>query len=542
LYGEIILRRTIPVLMMILLVVPVLSQTKIINLDDLRKRYPDLETYDEKGINLLGYRLIQAGKTHDAIEVFQLITVLYLDSWNAYDSLGEAYMISGYSELAVRNYSKSVQINPENTNGNRMLEKLRHPLTLKDTYSVKELREDFLQFRGLIEESHPCPYEFTEKESFDRSFRARYEKISAPMSLGEFYNLLAPLKAEIGCRHAHLDYPEEYRRTVQVFKFPLILRFPENRCFVIKDLHGDAHLPLYSEILSINDTGIDGIIDTLKSEISADGHNDFFKTSALETCFQYYYANHYGAPKEFKIEYIKEDSSDIQEVVIPAIPCSGINYSDKEPKDLDIRIVPGNKSAVLTIDSFSYYDEKNKIFFSFVDEAFSRIKKENIENVIIDLRGNGGGDPFCAVYLMSYIEKEPWPYFSEPYGKYAELSKPVEQADNHFTGEIFFLIDGSNFSTTGHFCSLFKYHGRGTFIGTETGSTYTCNAGTRVFPLKNTGISLKIANGSFAAAVDGFPKDRGIIPHHTVNAKPGDLKTGKDTVLDYALKLIDRKK
>jgi len=174
-----------------------------------------------------------------------------------------------------------------------------------------------------------------------------------------------------------------------------------------------------------------------------------------------------------------------------------------------------------------------------VDKSFSRIREENIENVTIDLRGNGGGDPFCASYLWAYLEKEPYPYFSEPYGKYAELSKPIKQADNPFRGELLILIDGYNFSTTGHFCSILKYHDRGIFIGTETGSTYTCNAAVRMFPLKNTRIGLKIATGSYATAVKGFPKDRGIIPDHHVKTNIKDLKAGKDTVLDYALKLVE---
>lgn len=109
------------------------------------------------------------------------------------------------------NYAKSAQANPDNTNGIRMQ---------KEKYSVKELQEDFLQFRRHIEEIHPCPYEFTSKGSFDRAFQTQYKKIDEPMSLREFYNLLAPLKGKIGCGHAHLDYPEEYRDKVQVYKFP----------------------------------------------------------------------------------------------------------------------------------------------------------------------------------------------------------------------------------------------------------------------------------------------------------------------------------
>ena len=413
---------------------------------------------------------------------------------------------------------------------------------LIEKYSVKELQEDFLQFRRHLEEIYPYPYEFIIKESLDESFEAQYKKISKPMSIHEFYKILVPLKAKIGCGHAHLDYPDEYRRNVQVFKFPLILRFLEDKCYIKKNLQENSSLPLYSEILSINEIKIDSIIKTLKAEISADGYNDSFKTSALENCFQYYYANHFGATKEFKIEFRTEKNGDIIKAVIPAVPCSTINYSNKESKDLNIKILPKKNTAVMTLNSFVFYGEKNKIFFSFIDKAFHEIKQKNIKNLIIDLRGNGGGDPFCASYLLAYIEKEPHAYFSKPYGKYSELSKPIKLAKNPFRGDLFFIIDGSNFSTTGHFCSILKYHDLGTFIGTETGSTYTCNAAVKRLHLENTRITLKIATESFAAAVSGFPKDRGIIPHHIIKTSIEDFKNNKDRVLDYTLKLIDKTK
>jgi hypothetical protein len=413
---------------------------------------------------------------------------------------------------------------------------------LKKKYSVTELKEDFLQFCSHIQEVHPSPYGFTSKEDFDRIFDKQYERINRPMTLREFYNTLAPLKAKIGCGHAHLDYPSEYRRYVQNFKFPLTLKFLENKCYMVRDLNERSSLPLYCEILIINDLQINQIIQTLKAEISADGHNDFFKTSALENCFQYYYANHFGTPEKFSVKYRTKENGSIHKAVVPAFPCSSINYSNKVPQGLNIETFPQKNTAVMTIDNFNYYDEKNKIFFSFVDQAFKKIKQENIHNLIIDLRGNGGGDPFCASYLLSYIEKEPIVYFSKPYGKYADLSKPIPLAENPYRGNLFIIIDGSNFSTTGHFCSLLKYHDLGTFIGQETGSTYSCNAAVLTFDLKNTGLILKLATGTFAAAVSGFSKDRGIIPHHKVQTNIKDIKNNRDTVLEYTLSLTERMK
>jgi Tfp pilus assembly protein PilF len=46
------------------------------------------------------------------------------ESYNTYDSLAEAYMDNGDRDLAIANYKKSLQLNPRNTNGIRMLQKL----------------------------------------------------------------------------------------------------------------------------------------------------------------------------------------------------------------------------------------------------------------------------------------------------------------------------------------------------------------------------------------------------------------------------------
>ncbi len=55
---------------------------------------PDL-FFDENEFNLLGYRLLGQSKVDDAIAVFELNVERYPDSWNVYDSLGEAHATEG---------------------------------------------------------------------------------------------------------------------------------------------------------------------------------------------------------------------------------------------------------------------------------------------------------------------------------------------------------------------------------------------------------------------------------------------------------------
>jgi tetratricopeptide (TPR) repeat protein len=79
----------------------------------------------ESGLNNNGYKLMEASRLSEALEVFKLNVRLYPDSWNAYDSLGEAYAAAGNKELAIANYEKSVQLNPKNESGKAALQKLR---------------------------------------------------------------------------------------------------------------------------------------------------------------------------------------------------------------------------------------------------------------------------------------------------------------------------------------------------------------------------------------------------------------------------------
>ena len=60
-----------------------------------------------------------------AIEVLRVNVTLFPASWNAYDSLGEAYAAAGHKDLAIQNYEKSVQLNPKNQDGKAALAKLR---------------------------------------------------------------------------------------------------------------------------------------------------------------------------------------------------------------------------------------------------------------------------------------------------------------------------------------------------------------------------------------------------------------------------------
>lgn len=81
-------------------------------------------TANENALNILGYRFLNKDHMKIAHDVLKVNMMLYPDSFNVYDSYAEVCMKLGETELAIENYNKSIQLNPENNNAKEMLMKI----------------------------------------------------------------------------------------------------------------------------------------------------------------------------------------------------------------------------------------------------------------------------------------------------------------------------------------------------------------------------------------------------------------------------------
>jgi cyclase len=91
---------------------------------ELKKNNPNDYSFGEGQLAVFGYHLLGKGKTGDAIKIFELYVKEFPKAWNAYDCLAEAYMKDGRKDLAIKNYKKSLKLNPQNTNGADILKEL----------------------------------------------------------------------------------------------------------------------------------------------------------------------------------------------------------------------------------------------------------------------------------------------------------------------------------------------------------------------------------------------------------------------------------
>ena len=92
-------------------------------IDDYLKK-PSGYNVTERDFIRLGYEFLRLQKADNALQTFYSATLLFPKSWNAYDSYGEALLKFEKKDDAIKMYRKSVELNPDNINGKKVLDEL----------------------------------------------------------------------------------------------------------------------------------------------------------------------------------------------------------------------------------------------------------------------------------------------------------------------------------------------------------------------------------------------------------------------------------
>ncbi len=90
---------------------------------DVKRKHPELHLTEDY-VNVWGYRLLRENKLQQALGLFRYNAEQWPRSWNAFDSLAEAYEKLGDKPRAIANYRKSLELDPTNQNGADHLKKL----------------------------------------------------------------------------------------------------------------------------------------------------------------------------------------------------------------------------------------------------------------------------------------------------------------------------------------------------------------------------------------------------------------------------------
>ncbi len=92
----------------------------------LKKNDPNKYNFgNEHELNRLGYAFLQKERFDDAITIFKLLISEFPKAYNPYDSLGEGYYMNKQYKLSIKFYKKSLALNPENSNAEKMISKIK---------------------------------------------------------------------------------------------------------------------------------------------------------------------------------------------------------------------------------------------------------------------------------------------------------------------------------------------------------------------------------------------------------------------------------
>mgnify|MGYP001175440862 FL=1 len=419
-------------------------------------------------------------------------------------------------------------------------------------FSKSELYADADSLYAIIDDYHPNMFEVMPKEAFEKELTSIKASFVDSMTVIDFYKKMAPLVVKLGDGHTFLNLDDKCLNGLQPKCFPLKINIDKKNLSLtmLKDLAESGSIPIGAEILSINGVESRDVIFSLLKYVS--GEKDFYRLESLKLRFGYLLWIEYLAD-EYEISYRYNDEP-AAVCVIPAVDPSvvfgNINESseDREPYVLDI----DEDKSIATID-FRSFDNLDK-FKVFLDSSFSEIKKKNINNLIIDVRNNGGGYSALGKELFQYISSVPFELFGHTtvkignrlWNKLSEEakakskrgltiyddSKLIELRDNplRYTGNTYLLTSNYTFSSAADFAWVFKYFNMGTVVGEETGGQAVCFGDIRMDYLPITKLPIGMSCKKFYVYGATDENTHGAIPHYEVDA---------DQAMDYVLNMIN---
>jgi hypothetical protein len=304
---------------------------------------------------------------------------------------------------------------------------------IETTLQPSQLKSDFALFRRALEEAHWSLYHYTTKRNMDAAFAGAEARLTRPMTLLQFRNVLAPVLAAI---KGGAEFPPSEFTNVQgdeistlvnsAKQFPLALTFESRRGFVLLNHGLDEHVKPGMEVLDINGQSLAEILQRILPNLAQDGdirtyqmrwlgiHFGFFRQGSRPgwTGFGEAYRLYIGDPRSFRTTL--RDPRTRKTVVLDldgATPAEAAVNSERNPVNRDVlaglrTLRRQGSSSVLYIDGedTAVLDPRfGGNFPDFVEATFAELKRKGTRNLIVDLRGNTGGFDLYPVLLYSYL-------------------------------------------------------------------------------------------------------------------------------------------
>lgn len=469
------------------------------------------------------------------------------------------------------------------------------------TLTQSEAQEDLNWLRFSLEYTHPRLYKYDDKEIVDQRFDYLNRSIKGGISALDFLSLISKLNASVNCGHLYtIPQGELQKEVLQKRVMPLYIKLIGSDLHVFNDCSESNPIPNGSKIVSINGKSSSEIYTSIISGIATDGYIETRKNRLIERYFfnafhgfDLYYHLHVDRSTSFELEY-----EEYQTKFSKRKKLKGISMDERKERLLknygidpniwfntpspQFHLNEDKDYGILTI-SRSFYDQRiDPDYDSLLSHTFEQLKEKNIQNLIIDLRNNEGGSEHHQIELMSYLFDQPFKiyqniYFSRldyrplkpvimerdtselvwnnddsymrkfsenlwinnyEYGQSLRLQSPKK---NTFNGQLYVLMNGGSFSSTGDLIADIKKTTRAIFIGEESGGTFEGPTGgpSIVVQLPNSQIMIRMSPAiQLGYMYKKHPVGRGVLPDYQIDYSIDDLVNGKDLEMEKAIELI----
>jgi len=313
----------------------------------------------------------------------------------------------------------------------------------KPLLSKEEMLEDFDIFQSIFERANAGLYKYRSKSAVDSLFSISKKSINESTSYRDFFNILWEVIDYTGSCHNGLAYPDSLDSVLNeksIF-FPIPLKYLNDKLYI--NLSYES-IPVGSELLTVNDMEANKFATFIASYISTDGFNTTGKYANIESDWLPFYVYlAWGEQEAFHLTYKNYNTNEIEEINVASVTYSDFYkhfknrftkaFEERKEKEYTYSYLDSIDTGLLEVSTFGMGDaesEEHKMYAAFLDSVFLHLKNKRVRNLIVDIRGNGGGDDPNDLLLFSYLTKRNFRENNSAFTLFQEIPFPQYYIDD----------------------------------------------------------------------------------------------------------------